>query len=431
MSRSPTPRLLLGLAITLLAVGIFSWYALWQIHGLRELQSDTIDRNRRDSLQLLRIQNNLNQLAVAMRDMLEGEGGYPLEAWHTEFQRLRDDLRDAVTTESKLTARPQEQQQYLSELLRQFWSSSEEVFAIARNGDKARARKIIANSLQAQQAALSATVARQLVQNNDAEEQAAARIQKTYSGVARTTYVFVAAVLLTISLTLLSVIYLNRRIFEQIQFLSNQRRTLAQRLFTVQEDVLRSISRELHDDFGQILTAIGVMLNRADKKHVPAASPLHDDLMEVREIVQDQLERIRSLSQALHPTVLDDYGLEQAMQRFLPMFEKQTGIHVRFQKEGSGDVPEEKAIHIYRVFQEALNNIAKHSKSTDAEVRMRIAADNLLLEVEDHGVGIGGQPRNGLGLIAMRERAELLHGSLSLQKPASATGTLVRLAIPI
>ena len=431
MSRSPTPRLLLGLAITLLAVGVFSWYALWQIHGLRELQSETIDRHRRDSLQLLRIQNNLSQLGVAMRDMLEGEGGYPLEAWHSEFQRIRDDLRDAVTTEGKLAARPADQQKYLSDLLIQFWTSSEEIFAIARKGDSKRARKMIVNSLQAQQASLSSTVSRQLVQNNDAEEQATQKMHQIYSGVARTTYFFVAAVLVTIALTLLSVIYLNRRIFEQMAFLSDQRRTLAQRLFTVQEDVLRSISRELHDDFGQILTAVGAMLNRADKKHVPAGSPLHEELLEVRQIVQDQLERVRSLSQALHPTVLDDYGLEQAMERFLPMYEKQTGIHVSFQKEGTGDVAEDKAIHVYRVFQEALNNVAKHSKSADAEIRMRITGERLLLEIEDHGVGITGKPKKGLGLIAMRERAELLQGTLTLQKPVSANGTVVSLSIPI
>ena len=67
--------------------------------------------------------------------MLEGEGGYPLEAWHSEFQRIRDDLRDAVTTEGRLTARPPEQQKYLSDLLIQFWTSSDEVFSIAGTGD--------------------------------------------------------------------------------------------------------------------------------------------------------------------------------------------------------------------------------------------------------------------------------------------------------
>ena len=135
MSASPTPRLLIGLAITLVAVGVFSAYSIQQIRGLRKLQTDTIDRNRRDSLQLLRIQNNLNSLALAMRDMVDGDEGYPLEAWRGEFQRIREDLRDALAIESRVAARPIEQQQYLQNSLNQFWTSSEEIFTVAHAGE--------------------------------------------------------------------------------------------------------------------------------------------------------------------------------------------------------------------------------------------------------------------------------------------------------
>ena len=78
---SPTGRLLAGLAVTLAAVGVFSFYALRQIRGLEDLQTRTVDRNRKDSLQLLRIQNDLNQLGIFMRDMLYGDDPYPLAAW--------------------------------------------------------------------------------------------------------------------------------------------------------------------------------------------------------------------------------------------------------------------------------------------------------------------------------------------------------------
>ncbi|MFY9979922.1 MAG: hypothetical protein WAK22_16970, partial [Candidatus Sulfotelmatobacter sp.] len=86
--RSPTVGLLLGLMITLAAVVAYSGYITWQVKGLRKLQSDLIDRNRKDSLQLLRIQNDLNLLAVAMRDMIDNDEPYPLTAWSAQFERI-------------------------------------------------------------------------------------------------------------------------------------------------------------------------------------------------------------------------------------------------------------------------------------------------------------------------------------------------------
>src|ERR1035438_10459101 len=93
---SPTLRLLAGLAITLTAVALYSGYTVMQLHGLERLQGGILDRNRADSLLLLRIQNNLNSLGLAMRDMLEGSEPYPLTAWQGQFRRLRTDLEDAI-----------------------------------------------------------------------------------------------------------------------------------------------------------------------------------------------------------------------------------------------------------------------------------------------------------------------------------------------
>src|SRR6187431_2981988 len=94
--RSPTVALLVGLVLTLTLVFAYSWYITGQISGLRRLQTELTDRNRRDSLQLLRIQNDLNQLALAMRDMLDAAEPYPLTAWSTQFDRIRLDLDDAL-----------------------------------------------------------------------------------------------------------------------------------------------------------------------------------------------------------------------------------------------------------------------------------------------------------------------------------------------
>jgi signal transduction histidine kinase len=420
---------LLGLAATLLVVAVFSFYSLVQIQGLRTLQTQTIDRNRKDSLQLIRIQNDLNALAIAMRDMVDRQEGYPLQAWRAEFERIRYDLDDAVRIENTLASRSEDQQKYLTESLRQFWTSADQIFGIAQEGDEDRARSMVANSLQAQQASLSSIVARLLIRNYEAEEQTSAEIQTIYSRVALNLKIFTVAMVAAIAAIMLALIAANRRIFDRLAAVSDQRSTLSRRLIGVQEEVFRSVARELHDDFGQILTALGTMLGRADKKHLPADSPLRADIAEIRGIVQETLEKTRSFSQALHPTILDDYGLEKAIERYVESFEKQTGLDVAYEKQGAGNIPGEKGIHVYRVLQEALTNVARHARATHVWVRVVFHPQHFRLEIQDDGVGSRAATGKGLGMIAMEERAELLRGRLAVVP--SDNGTLVSLEIPL
>ena len=430
--RSPTPGLILGLIVTLAAVVAYSGYITFQISGLRKLQNNLVDRNRKDSLQLLRIQGDLNSLALAMRDMLDNDEPYPLTAYAGQFQRIRKDLDDAVRLEAQVAqgGRTTEQQQDLSSYLSQFWNAVDRTFELARNGKEQEARTQIQLSLQARQASLTTAVARLLVQNNESEEQAGEQIRQIYDRVGKQVYLFLGATLVAIVLTSLYLIQSNRRLFAQLATLSDQRSELAQKLIATQESTLRYISRELHDEFGQILTAMGSMLGRAGK-HAPEGSTLRADLQEVRDITQNTLENVRSLSQALHPVMLDEAGLEKTLDWYLPTMERQAGIHISYEKSGAPFVVGgNSAIHVYRVVQEALNNVIRHSGTKDAWVRLRFLPARLELEIEDHGKGISHQPsRQGIGLVAMRERAELLHGTLDLLRP-DGNGTLVRLTVP-
>jgi len=178
---------LLGLAVTLTAVVAYSWYVTQQIAGLRELQTSITERNRKDSLQLLRIQNNLNDAALSMRDMLDNPEHYPLTAFQPQFQRIRTDLKDALQREQELAVatRTPAQRQYLSDSVSQFWNAVDEMFALARRGNEAQAREEILTSLQPRQAALSNAVARFLVANNESEQQAQQRVTSIYDRVQR------------------------------------------------------------------------------------------------------------------------------------------------------------------------------------------------------------------------------------------------------
>jgi signal transduction histidine kinase len=423
---------LLGLVITLAAVLAYAYYITAQLAGLRKLQSEMVDRNRKDSLQLLRIQNDLNSIALAMRDMLDITEPYPLTAWSAQFDRIHQDLDAGLKFEESLAVvnRTPEQRQYLAQSLSQFWDAVNRMFALAQGGKEAEAKEQIRLSLQARQQALSTAVSRLLVENNEGEEQAAARIAQIYDGVQRQLYIFLAATLIAIAATSLYLIRSNKQIFARLAELSEQRGDWAQKLISTQESTLRHISRELHDEFGQVLTAIGSMLRRAGNQ-LPEGSPAREELKEVQGIAQSTLNNIRTLSQALHPVLLEEAGLESTLDWYIPTVEHQAGLTLHYEKTGKPFPVEAGAgVHVYRVLQEALNNVSRHSGAREAWIRLKFSANSLELEVEDHGAGfVAEKTQRGIGLVAMRERAELIGGVLAVS-PRAPGGTLVRLAVP-
>jgi signal transduction histidine kinase len=430
--RSPATGLLLGLVITLIAVLAYSAYITVQLRGLRKLQSNLVDRGRKDSLQLLRLQNDLNTAALAMRDMLDAGEPYPLSAWSAQFERIRGDLDSALRLEEQYAEvhRTPEQRAYLTQQLAQFWDAVDRMFALAQTGKENEARDQIRLSLQARQAALSTAVSRLLVENNEAEQQAAGQIARIYDGVQRQLYIFLAATLIAIALTSLYLIRSNRQIFARLAALSEQRSDLAQKLIATQESTLRHISRELHDEFGQVLTAIGSLLGRVEKR-VPQGAPLREDLREVREIAQSTLNNIRSLSQALHPVLLDEQGLESALDWYIPTVERQAGLKLHYEKSGQAfSVDSNAGVQVYRVLQEALNNVSRHSGVKEAWVRLNFSSDTLALEVQDRGKGFSANhAHQGIGLVGMRERAELIGATLELLQ-RDGGGTVVKLTVP-
>ena len=429
LKRSLSIRLFIGLIFGLTALVVYAGYTATQVRVLRRLQTDIIDRNRRDSLLLVRVQNNLNLLGLAMRDMLDARDGYPLTAWRSQFQRIRTDLEDAIAREAEVApaGRTAEQSHFLASSMAQFWDALDRMFETAAK-DEAAARTQVRISLEARQAALSTAVARLLVQNNESDEQAVARTQQIHGQVERNLYIFLAAMLVSLAGVSVYLIVYNRRILDRITTLSERRSELAQQLISMQESTFRSISRELHDEFGQILTAVGAMLQRCSRLSSTAA--LGEELREVQQAVQSTLEKVRALSQALHPITLEEVGFEGAVDAYIPVFERRTGIAVRYSRRGTPwTVPREQSIHLYRVLQEALNNIARHSGVKQAEVRLAFEADRLTLEVQDSGAGFPDGRRDGLGLVSMRERAEIINGRVEFLD-AEGGGALVRFTAP-
>src|SRR5258708_17650956 len=129
-NRSPTIALLSGLAVTLSAVAVYSGYTIFQLRALRQLQTQTIDRDRTDSLLLLRIQNDLNSMALTIRDMLDANEPYPLAAWQVQCRRIRIDLDDAMAPEAEVSPpfRDTGQPRHPSASMMQLWDALDRLF---------------------------------------------------------------------------------------------------------------------------------------------------------------------------------------------------------------------------------------------------------------------------------------------------------------
>ena len=440
-TRAPLVRLALGLFLSLLTIVAFSLYAAHEIARLRQEQIALSERNRRDSLQLIRIQSNLSSLAVTLRDMMERAEPYPMAAWSGTFQRLRLDLAQAFELERTLApARPPEQQQQITETTARFWEAVDRALALAARGDEPAAIEIVRVTALPRHAELTSLVTQLLILNTSVEETSAAAAREVYTRVIREIYWLMAIIATAVAVAGVLNIVATRRAFEEVRTLSAQLRALTWRMLRLQEDVQTSTARELHDEFGQILTAIAMLLSRV-KRNVENTA-LVKDVEEVHTIARETLERIRTQSRVLHPVILDDFGVDQALAWYVDQFSRQHGVETTFAAAGfgaavgpAGGITPEVAIHVYRIAQEALTNVSRHAGATKAAVRLTHAAGVLTLDVEDNGRGLtaasGGESRpTGIGITSMRERAELVGGQLTLTR-AGMGGVLVRCVIPL
>ena len=204
-------------------------------------------------------------------------------------------------------------------------------------------------------------------------------------------------------------------------------RATSNRLVEVQESERRLLARELHDRVGQNLTALGLNLSIVANGLPPEASPeLAARLEDSNQLVQGTVDAMRDVMAELRPNALDDYGLPAALRSLAAGFSRRTGIHVAFEAdEPSPDVPKTVDLAMFRIAQEALNNIAKHSGADRVEMAIRRVNGHATLSVRDNGVGIdpkraGTSTAPGWGLLIMRERAEAVGAEFTLRADPDA-----------
>lgn len=223
---------------------------------------------------------------------------------------------------------------------------------------------------------------------------------------------------------------------ESLQHQDHLRR-LSQSMMQVSERLLRRISRELHDDLGQALTAVRLDLGLIGRE-LPPDSPLRPRVAEAREQLGGVLQSVRSLSQLLRPTVLDDLGLVPAMQSFITRFGERTGIPITVEAPPPETrLPRSVEVALYRVLQETLTNVARHADAHHVSVRLHVDDDAVALEVADDGRGFDADAflqspatQRSMGVIGMRERVATYGGQFAIESRPGA-GARVALTIPL
>ena len=218
---------------------------------------------------------------------------------------------------------------------------------------------------------------------------------------------------------------------------SHQLRELSWQMLRIQDDERRHIARELHDSAGQLLTVLAMNLSTLSRKAQEKAPELAESADEARELVHQLTSEIRTNSYLLHPPLLDEEGLQSAVSWYVRGLAERSGLDIAFKiSEGFGRLPREMELAVFRLVQESLTNIHRHSGSKRAEIEIFRTPEQVLLEVRDEGKGISRekladiQSRGaGFGIRGMRERARQFDGELTID--SNGQGTLFRVTIPM
>jgi signal transduction histidine kinase len=224
-----------------------------------------------------------------------------------------------------------------------------------------------------------------------------------------------------------------RRAEHQLNRMNHTRQRVARRTNLIREEERRRLALELHDQLGQSLTALKIDLSLV-RRQIDRNSQARSALKLAESSVDELINLVRELSAELRPPLLDELGLIAALQFHMETFQKRTGIRCTLQSQTEEiSTSAEIEIGVFRVFQETLTNIIRHSNASKLEVRLEINRGLLLLTVSDNGRGISEEALyspNSLGLIGMHERAQQLGGAIHIRN-GSTEGTTVVMQVPL
>jgi len=430
---------LAGFGSLLLLMVVAGGYALRTLEQVRS--SDLEERNvdlRRDHA-LDRIRTGIYQSAIIMRDYLlavdEKSGAAQIERFaETREQTSRALAECATLIDPSESAALRE----LNSELQVYWRLLAFISEIPAENRVMRGSEYLSKQVRQHRAELiqmvdqlDALSARQMAASD-------ARMNETFGRLrGRLTLIVALAVsmgLLLAGFTIWRTLRLERELEQRYQEVLKTQQELAElsaRLVSAQEEERRSISRELHDEVGQSLSALLMEAGNAADHVAPDDAHVRQHVDSIKKLAEASVNIIRNMTLLLRPSMLDDFGLVPALEWQAREVSKRTGIRVQVAAaDSTGELPDALKTCIYRVVQEALHNCARHAQARSVRVVVRQEDSRIVLSVEDDGRGFDARRVRGLGLVGMEERVRHLGGAFHVRSTPGA-GTKVDVELPL
>jgi len=426
-----------GGLLALMAVGGFD-----AIQVLRQIQARNVEirraflaRNRA----LEQIRSSLYLSGTFLRDYLLDPEPQEAEVQRASLERLRHEMESALDQYSGSFSREEQNPlQAMRTELAGYWKVLDPILRWSPAERRDRGYAFLRDELVPRRASVLEIADRISTINEQELNGGDERLEETFGRFRRRLFLMLAATL-SIGLILAGLVashilkleQQSRFRYEQVMRAQTELKELSARLLRAQEEERRAISRELHDEVGQSLSALLMELGNLAAVVPRSLEPLQQHLESIRRLAESSVNVARNMALLLRPSMLDDFGLVPALEWHAREVSKRTGIAVSVEAGAVSDtLPDSHNTCVYRVVQEALHNCARHAQAHSVRIRARQEPGRIMLSVQDDGKGFDARHVRGLGLLGMEERVTHLGGTFQV-KSEPGRGTLVLVDLPL
>jgi signal transduction histidine kinase len=425
-----------GLLALMLAAGVD---ALFVLHSVRTSDAQIRDVYFRRSRALDEVRAGIYQSAIVMRDYLLAADRQVAQAQVEKWTTIRRNTDQALAEMAK-SIDPAESGPFrsLQAEVQVYWKLLDFIVEMQEKDKRSRGATYFSNELVRRRTAMLDLVDR--IDQISTRELTSGdqKLNATFNGLrlrlilmlGSTVGVGIVVAALTIRRTLRLENELQKR-YEEGQRTQQELKELSARLVSAQEEERRAISRELHDEVGQSLSALLMEAGNAAARVPQDSAEVRRHVESIKKLAEASVNVIRNMTLLLRPSMLDDFGLVPALEWQAREVSKRTGLRVHVTAaETATELPDDLRTCIYRVVQEALHNCARHAHARSVKVVVKQQAGRIVLSVEDDGAGFDARRVRGLGLVGMEERVNHLGGAFEIVSRPGA-GTKLEVELPL
>ncbi len=425
-----------GLLILMLAAGID---ALLVLRSVRTSDAQIRDAYFKRSRALDEVRAGIYQSAIVMRDYLLASDRDLAQAQVEKWMSIRAKT-DAALGEMSAAIDPEEASPFrsLQSEVQVYWKLLDFIVEIQGKDKRNRGATYFSNELVRRRTAMLELVDRIDQISTRELTSGDAKLNTTFEVLRLRLIVMLAA---TVGVGILLAAFTIRRIlalegelnqrYDEVRRAQHELKELSARLVSAQEEERRAISRELHDEVGQSLSALLMEAGNAAARVPQDSAEVRRHVESIKKLAEASVNVIRNMTLLLRPSMLDDFGLVPALEWQAREVSKRTGLRVHVSAEESApELPDDLRTCIYRVVQEALHNCARHSHARTVKVVVKHEPRRIVLTVEDDGSGFDARRVRGLGLVGMEERVNHLGGVFEIVSHPG-TGTKLEVELPL